>query len=127
MLECYTLNEHMRCTMDFNAYDDGIEIVRKWMKKRVPDYIETLEWVINQQSFFRCQMFITKKHIMDQYCEWLFSFLIDAAREMKYDRFDMRSKRVIAFIAERLFIVWLSEQDLNIKEMPIIWKDTSYE
>ena len=67
-----------------------------------------------------CNLFVTKRNILNAYCEWLFSFLIEAAEAIDISGFDSYSKRVIGFFAERMWTVWVSRQDIKIKELPFV-------
>ena len=63
-------------------------------------------------------MFVTRRKILNMYCEWLFSFLIEAAEKMDISGYDVYSKRIMGFLAERLLTTWLLKQNLKIKEQP---------
>ena len=70
-------------------------------------------------------MFVTRRELMDAYCEWLFSIIIPAAEEFDETPYNDYSKRAVGFFAERLLTVWLLRHDYKIKELPIIFKDTT--
>ena len=71
-------------------------------------------------AIFNCNIFVTKREILDRYCEWLFSFLIEAAEEIDVEGYDSYSQRVIGFFAERMWTVWLRKNRLRIKELPYV-------
>ena len=69
---------------------------------------------------------MTRRDILNRYCEWLFSFLIDAASNLETASYDPYSQRVMGFFAERMMTVWLRKQRLNIKELPwMSWDQSS--
>jgi len=103
-----------------DAYKQGIEIVREIIKERQSDYLDAFDTVMNGYAFYACNMFIMKKTIVNEYCEWLFSIIIDAARGIDLQDYDPYSKRIIGFIAERLLTVWLFNHNLRIRELPIL-------
>ncbi len=100
----------------YQAYD----IVRNLIAERQPEYVEAFDCVMSGYVFFRCNMFITRKKIMDGYCVWLFSFLLDAVQKIDVSSYSSYSQRMLGFFAERMLTVWLMNQELKIKEMPII-------
>jgi len=110
--------DRLRTTMDENAFEKGYELVRNAIKTKQPDYVQAFDDVMNGHNIFVCNMFVTKREVLNAYCQWLFSFLIEVAEDMDVSGYDDYSKRVIGFFAERMWTVWLRKQKLKIKEMP---------
>ena len=65
-------------------------------------------------------MFVMKREIFNEYCQWLFSFLIEAAEKIEVEKYDAYSKRVIGFFAERMLTVWLTMHPYKMKELPVL-------
>lgn len=112
-------------SVDEKSFEEGWKVITQLIKKKQPEYWEAFEYVFNGIIMYPCNMFVTKKEIIDTYCEWLFSFIIDAVEAIDISKFDAYSKRIIGFFIERLFTVWLVKQHLKIKELPIIVRDTN--
>lgn len=98
----------------------GISIMRNSIMQKQPDYLAFFDDVMNSYNFYRCNMFITRREILNQYCEWLFSFLIDAAEQIDVSETDEYSKRIIGFLAERMLTVWLRKNPQKIKAVPYL-------
>lgn len=109
--------------VDKDAYKNGLNIIRTLLAERQPLYLNTFDEVLAGWSFYPCNMFVMKKAVMDVYCEWLFSFLIDAAKAMDIRPYDDYSKRIIGFFAERMLTVWLMHHKLKVKECQILLLD----
>jgi len=105
---------------DEALYHQAYDVIRTLLAKYQPEYVEAFDYVLSGYTFFRCNMFITKKEIMDKYCAWLFSFLLDAVQRLDVRKHGSYNQRMIGFFAERMLTVWLMCQELKIKEMPII-------
>ena len=56
------------------------KIVRDHLAKAQPAYLDAFDDMFNNFALFACGMFITRREIFNAYCEWLFSFIIDATR-----------------------------------------------
>ncbi len=102
---------------------DDVMFVKKIFEKNIekfqPEYLSCFEAVIDKSNnFFRCNIFVTKREIFKQYCEWLFSFLIPTAEEVDTTAFEGIDKRMVGFFAERMLTVWLLNQNLEIFELP---------
>lgn len=104
--------------VDYDLCMKGLTILKDSMRKYQSDYVEAFEHVMNGHSFHPCNMFVTRRKILNMYCEWLFSFLIEAAEKMDISGYDVYSKRIMGFLAERLLTTWLLKQNLKIKEQP---------
>ena len=77
---------------------------------------------MNGQCLFPCSMMITRKYVFDAYCQWLFSFILPAFEEFRgsLENVSVRRKRILGFIAERMFGVWLLKNRLRLREFPIM-------
>ena len=105
-----------------------IDTLKKFIALRQPDYLAAFDRVTNSFGVFCYEMFITRREIFSAYCEWLFSFVIDATKEILVttdiaSSDDPQEFRVIGFIAEHLMTVWLIKNRLQIKTLPIIFRD----
>ncbi len=103
---------------DSGIFEKGLDIIRYVMHKNQPDFVDAFERVIAGNKFYQCNMFVTRREIFDKYCEWLFSFLIEAAETIDISECDTYSARIIGFFAERMWTVWLLRQEYRIKELP---------
>ncbi|MBQ6297429.1 MAG: DUF4422 domain-containing protein [Selenomonadaceae bacterium] len=105
-----------------------INTIRKYIALRQPDYLATFDRVNNSFGVFCYEIFITRREIFNAYCEWLFSFIIDATEEILSttdiaSSDDPRIYRAISFTAEHLMTVWLIKNRLRIKTLPIIFRN----
>lgn len=108
------------------------EIVRKHLTKNQPDYLDAYDAVINGFVFFLYGIHITRRNIFNEYCKWLFSFMIDATKELSrvvitdgktLGEMEHVYSRMMSFFAERMLTVWLKKNHLRIKTLPIMYRD----
>ncbi|MGN6714457.1 DUF4422 domain-containing protein [Anaerocolumna jejuensis] len=115
-----TIMEGLLVGVRQDAVEKGIDLVRNIIMMRHEDYLDAFDTVFNGNTFYMCNMFITRRDILNCYCEWLFDIIIEAAENIDVSKYDPYSKRIIGFIAERLMTVWLLKNPARIKELPII-------
>lgn len=96
---------------------EGHRILREKIQKNQPEYLGAFDRVMAGKSMYVYNMFITHRDILDRYCEWLFSFLIEAVEELNVEGYDTRRQRMMGFFAESLLTVWLYRNKLRIKEL----------
>ena len=112
--------EQIRESMDSDICRKALESVRNAILRNQPDYLKEFDYVVYGHNAYLCHMLVTRREIFDQYCEWLFSFLIEAAENFDIKGYGMYEKRAVGFWAERLLTTWLLKQDLKIKELPYV-------
>ena len=110
--------ERLRNSMNNTIFEEGYRLVREGIRKHQPDYLETFDDVMQSHNIFVCNMFVTKREILNRYCEWLFSFLVEVANSIDVTGYDEYSQRVIGFFAERMWSVWLRKNRVKIMELP---------
>lgn len=115
-----TVLDQIKASMDPGLCEKAYLLFRDKIGKNQPDYLQAFDRVMEGYNAFLCNMFVTRREILDRYCEWLFSFLIEAAEEMDVEGYDNYSQRVIGFFAERMWTVWLRKNRLRIKELPYV-------
>ncbi len=104
---------------------DDFYIMLMSLLKLHPEYKQT---VINQ--FFnsnRCScfnMFICRKELCDDYCEWLFSIFDDMEKHVRLSGYS-RLARLYGFLSEQLLLVYCKQKKLRIKYVDFDFYDDS--
>lgn len=112
--------DQIKRSIDQRLFDKNYIMFRNKIQDKQPDYLEAFDNVMEGYNAFLCNIFVTRREIMNQYCQWLFSFLIESAEEIDVNGYDKYSQRVIGFLAERMWTVWLKRNKLKIKELPYV-------
>lgn len=112
VLEHYAQHHHLKDWL----------IVKDIIAKQCPDYLTSFDKVSQGKMFYPYNMFIGKKHIINQYCQWLFDILFTAETMIDYTEYDSYNQRVFGFLAERLFTVWIVHhyQDFRFSHLPVV-------
>ena len=93
---------------------DGNKIYRKYFEQYQPEYLETLDKVESSHLLITNSMFFCRWALFNKYCEFVFSFLLPATRELPQDN------RLLGYKAERAFTVFCMHNNLRIKYIPIL-------
>ena len=100
---------------DFQAqYDIGRQIFRKHFENQQPDYVETLNRVEAGNRLITNTIFFTRWSLFNEYCKFLYSFLIPAAREYA------TNDRTMSYKGEQAFSVFCEHNNLRLKFLPIL-------
>ncbi|MGB4661423.1 MAG: DUF4422 domain-containing protein [Mobilitalea sp.] len=114
------VERQLKLSIGEEAFQTGFALIRDIIAQKHSDYLDAFDELFRGFAFYPCNLFITRKEILDQYCEWLFDIIIDAAKQIDVSNYDSYSKRVIGFMAERLLTVWMMKNKLRIKELPLL-------
>lgn len=90
-------------------------IMMEAIAKICPQYLEAAQIVQDGIYYYAYNMFIAKKIILDEYCQWLFPIL-DYCKENCKKKESVYQNRYIGFLAERLLTIYMKfhEQDYKI-------------
>ncbi len=122
--DTYTVKEQLQKTLSEEAFSIGYEIILRTLKENQPEYVKAFHEAMQSRFFFPCNMFVARPKVMDAYCTWLFSFLIEAAEAFAKTAYyqttqDTYNKRVIGFFGERMWSVWLrNHPEIRVREWP---------
>lgn len=94
-------------------------VCREVLQQKYPEYVLAFDYSMKITLFTRGNMWITRKEIFDRYCEWLFDILFEVEARINITKYDDYQKRVMGFLSERLFRVWLFMQPESILEEKI--------
>lgn len=96
-------------------------ITRNIISEKYPDYLKSYDEVFKESSFSNFNMFIMRKELLDDYCEWLFDILFEVEK-----RVDLTIiKRVLGLVSEFIFNVWIRKKNLTTKEVDLEYVGTA--
>ena len=65
-------------------------------------------------------MFVMRKHIADDYCEWLFDILGELEKRVDVSELNAFDARLFGRVSERLTDVWIEKNNVAYTEIPHI-------
>ena len=100
-------------------YKRDLEAARNILKDFYPEYVKAFDATLQKTSGHMFNMFVMKKEIFQEYCEWLFSILFELEKRIDVSEYDEFQARVFGRISELLFNVWLERKAYEYLEVPI--------
>ena len=101
-------------------YEKDLQETRNIIKRKYPDYLSIFDNRMKMTHAHMFNMFIMKKELADQYCEFLFDVLFELENSLDISDYDSFQARLYGRISELLFDVWLDKNNLSYKEVPVI-------
>jgi hypothetical protein len=116
----------------YKHYEESHEIEDLYLMAEVLESVHAVsaQLVIahlkDQRWAYLFNMFMCKKKLLDRYCAWIFPVLFEIHKRLDYSTRTKYQARVVGFLAERLFNIWLWQNpSLHIKEFPVSRLDKS--
>lgn len=105
---------------------EDFEKALKIILQKYPEYKKAIKKTLKKDKIYFFNMFIMKKEIFNDFCNWLFPILFELDKQIDWFKRDVYSYRAIGFVAERLFNIYLTKlkmhnKNLKIKELPILF------
>ncbi len=108
-----TIASHYRHTHDITHLEKTREIIAK----DCPEYLPVYDKVLKRRSAHMFNMFIMKKELMDEYCEWLFGILFELENMIDMKGLSSFDARLFGRVSEILLDVWIETKGLRYKEI----------
>lgn len=112
-----TVYTHYDHTFDGKHFDE----TRRIIKDSTPEYLSAFDKVMNGRSLHLFNMFIMKRELFHQYCEWLFPILEELENCYDLKNMNLFQARLIGRVSERLLDVWVIKNKLSYKEINYIY------
>lgn len=112
--------ETVRSHYEHAHHKRDLDEVEKIISEKFPEYSEAFKKVMNRTSLYILNMFVIKKSLFDEYCQWLFDIEFELDKRIDISDYDAYNARIFGFLSERLFNVWLEKQNLCVLEVDIV-------
>lgn len=116
----WTVKQNIEMIVGPDLYMDVFGKIYRAIEHYQPDYCQAFMDVLAGFDLYHKNMFVCRREIMEKFCEWLFSFILDATDQVDVTGLSEYEKRVCGYFGEIMWTVWIRKQDLKIYEMPIM-------
>lgn len=97
---------------------EHLDMAVQYIEKNHPEMIESVRSTLEGNKIFFCNMFVGKKKLIDEYCEWVFPILFHVIDNTNEDGLNIQQLRYAGFVSERLFTIYIHHL-LERKELKI--------
>ena len=105
---------------DHTMYVEPLDIAGNIIKEKYPEYYREFEMLKRRRSAHMFNMFIMKKNIFQQYCNWIFDVLGELEKRVDPSQYNPFHARFFGRVAELLFDVWLRTNNIKYKELKVV-------
>lgn len=112
----YSHYEHAHHAVD-------LDTTRQILVEKYPEYLNVFDSHMKKTTSHMFNMFIMKKNIFEQYCEWLFDVLFELEKRLDITEYNENDSRVYGFVSELLLDVWIETNDYSYKNIPYVFME----
>lgn len=112
--------ESVRSHYEHAHKKSDLDEVEKIIQEKYPEYSNAFKVVMGRTKLHILNMFVMKKDLFDEYCQWLFDIEFELEKRIDISNYDAYNARIYGFLSERLFNVWLEKQGLKVCEVAVI-------
>lgn len=97
---------------------EEIDLAIQLIKERTPEFEPYAQQFFMGQHFYPCLMFVMRKDIFQQFCEWMFPLAFELERKLENSHRSLEARRNPAHVVERLlgvFLTYLMESRPELK------------
>lgn len=105
--------------------EKDLQLTRDAIHSLYPEYENSFTTILESKSACYCNMFIMRKEKLLDYCEWLYKILKYVEERIDMTGYDIQEKRVFGYLSEILLNVWVNQQNLCVKYLPIAYMELS--
>ena len=107
-------------------YGKDLDIAKEVIIEKYPEFLKAFDNVMKSTVGHRFNMFVMKRAVFQEYCDWLFGILSELEQRIDMTSYSTYNKRVFGFIAERLIDVWIGTKGISYAEMPVIHLESQH-
>ena len=102
------------------TYVEPLDETRKIIKDKYPKYLKEFDNLKKRKSAHMFNMFVMKKEILDNYCNWLFGILFELEKRMDNSIYDSFHARFYGRVSELLLDVYIKTNHIKYKEVSVL-------
>ena len=104
---------------------EDLNIMLDVIKEKYPEFMSYANQYLAGHYTYLNNMYVMRKNIFSNYCEWLFDILKECDKRINYTDYSNEAIRTIGHLAERLlniYLLYLSDtKNYTIKELPTVY------
>lgn len=105
-------------------HEEDLDIMLDVLKEKHPEYMPYADQYFKGHYSYLNNMFIMKKGLFNEYCEWLFDILLECDKRIDYKDYSVEAIRTPGHLAERLLNIFVAyknrNNELKIKELETV-------
>ena len=98
-----------------------LDTTRMILEEKFPGYVSAFDTVMKRTKGHRFNMFVMRRDLLDEYCEWLFAVLSELENRLDISDYSTNDARVYGFVGERLMDVWIEANHIPYTDVSYVF------
>jgi hypothetical protein len=98
-----------------------LEIIKDILRTTSPELLPAYLVMLEGKRLYANNMFILPAEHFNQFMTWWFKVLFEFEKRVDLNEYRGYQQRIVGFLAERLLTTWFCNQNLRVKELPVIY------
>lgn len=100
-------------------HEEDLKLVQRIVRECCTEYADAMEHYLSETNCYFGNIFVMRRHVFQDYCNWLFSILEEFDCRADVSRYGPQEQRVDGYLAERLLGIYRTKhQELSVLELP---------
>ncbi len=104
-------------------HEETLDTTRDVIEQLYPEYLSSFDTCMKHTYMHAFNMFIMRKELLDEYCQWLFDILFEVTDRLKDREYTPFHARYPGRLGELLLDVWLKHKGYDYKEVPFVYTE----
>ncbi len=104
-------------------HEETLNTTRDVIEQLYPEYLTSFDTCMKHTYMHAFNMFIMRKDLLDEYCQWLFGVLFEVTDRLKDREYSAFHNRYPGRLSELLLDVWLEYKGYAYKEVPFVYTE----
>ncbi|QAR35027.1 DUF4422 domain-containing protein [Latilactobacillus curvatus] len=105
---------------------EPMDELERVIRQDYPEYMDSYKYVMENHKAHMFNMFIMKKENFNRYCKWMFNILSIIEDNIDISNYNSYEKRVYGFLSELMLDIWLTKEQLHVKEVNFIYMENEH-
>ncbi|MCG7402273.1 MULTISPECIES: DUF4422 domain-containing protein [Caballeronia] len=94
-------------------YESDLDVLRAVIGDLYPVDLEHFDAVMKSHDGYFTNIFVLRRDLFNEYCEWVFSILFEVERRLDLTNYSVAAQRVFGYMSERLFNIFAHKRLAN--------------
>ena len=103
--------------------EEHLKVLREVILEKCPQYLESFENLKKRTSAHMFNMFVMKREVFNEYCQWLFDVLFEIENRIDTSGLNSFDSRLFGRLGELLLDIWIEKNGIAYREIPYVYME----
>ncbi|MGI5957880.1 MAG: DUF4422 domain-containing protein [Massiliimalia sp.] len=105
------------------AHEKDLRLLEQVIGELFPEYLSAFRTVMNRKQGHMFNMFVMKRELLQEYCEFLFPVLLEVDRRLDLTGYSPMEARAAGYLGEFMLDIWLEKNPIPYRELDVLFTE----